>query len=174
MTSPQYRETRLQELRPFVSQARQMQGWSFAYEPAALGPPMPWDYEARARALAREAASVLDMGTGGGEVFERILNGFRGRAVATEEWTPNVSVAASRLRPLGADVTHADSRKLPFAVECFELVLDRHEALAPAEVARILRTGGRLLTQQVHPDYHHELRQFFPRMTIFEPHDLTY
>jgi SAM-dependent methyltransferase len=171
MTSIASREARLRELHPFVDEARQMQGWTFAHEPLPLGPPLPWDYEGRAQQLVHDAASLFDMGTGGGEVLERILDGFQGQAVATEEWTPNAPVAASRLRPLGVDVVQADSRKLPFAAESFDLALDRHEALLPAEAARILRPGARLLTQQVHPDYHHELRKFFPRMTVFEPHE---
>jgi SAM-dependent methyltransferase len=168
------RDKRLTELRPFVAQAGQMQGWTFAYEPIPLGTPLPWDYEARAGELARRAASVADLGTGGGEVFERILAGHTGLAAATEAWAPNVPVAARRLRPMGVEVVHALNLALPFAAASFDLVLDRHEELSPAHVARVLRPGGRLLTQQVHPDYYQELRQFFPRMTIFEPHDFTY
>jgi len=174
MTSADLRQARLRELRPFVAAARQIQGWTFAYQPVALDAPEPWDYEARARALARGAANVLDLGTGGGEVYERILAGGQGRGVATEAWAPNVTVAARRLSPQGVPVVHALSLALPFSAEAFELVLDRHEELSPAEVARVLRPGGRALTQQVHPDYHAELRGFFPRMTVFEPHEVTY
>jgi SAM-dependent methyltransferase len=168
------RAARLRELRPYVTQARQMQGWTFAYEPVPVRSPVPWDYISRARELAVGSERVLDLGTGGGEVFERILVGFSGRVVAGESWAPNVAVAARRLRPLGIELVHMSSLALPFAATSFDLVLDRHEALMPAEVGRVFRPGGRVLTQQVHPDYHHELREFFPRMTVFEPHDVTY
>ena len=168
------RAQRLRELRPFVARARQMQGWTLAYQPAALGPPMPWDYVAWAQELAARASRVLDLGTGGGEVFESILAGFGGRAVATESWAPNARVAGGRLRTLGIAVAQADSLALPFGADTFDLVLDRHEALSPAEVARVLRPGGRVLTQQVGSDYHHELREMFPRMTVFEQHEVTY
>lgn len=174
MTSPAARQARLRELRPFAAAARQMQGWTFAYEPAALDAPEPWDYVARARELAGGASQVVDLGTGGGEVFARILAGSQCRAVATEGWAPNAAVAARRLGPMGVPVVHVSNLALPFAAERFDLVLDRHEELAPAEVARVLRPGGRALTQQVHPDYHAELRAFFPRMTVFERHDVTY
>ena len=170
------REDRLRELRSFVREAQQLRGWTFAYEPVALDAPFPWDYVARARALAASAGRVLDMGTGGGEVFAEILTD-RADAVfatATEAWPPNVPVAARRLRPLGVAVAHSFSLHLPFEAASFDLVLNRHEELAPAEVARVLRPGGRVLTQQVHPDYHAELRAFFPRMTVFEPHHQTY
>jgi SAM-dependent methyltransferase len=161
------RTLRLEELQPFVDEARRMQGWTFAYLPVPLGPPPPWDYAARARELLARAQRVLDMGTGGGEVFLELLAGFAGQAVATEGWRPNVPVAARRLATAGARVVQADSLRLPFAGERFDLVLNRHEELAPADVARVLRPGGRVLTQQIHPDYHGELRGYFPRMTVY-------
>ncbi len=150
-----------------------MQGWAFEFAPMPLGAPPPWDYLARGRELAAQASHVLDLGTGGGEMLADILGSFAGLALATEEWQPNVAVAARRLHGVAA-VLHASSLAVPLAAGCIDLVLDRHEALDPAEVARVLRPGGRVLTQQVHPDYHAELRAFFPRLTRFEPHDVTY
>jgi SAM-dependent methyltransferase len=151
-----------------------MEGWSFAYTPQLIGPPPPWDYAARARELAAGAEVVVDLGTGGGEVLSEILDGYEGRAVACESWRPNVRVAANQLRPLGVAVVHADSLWMPLASSAADLVLSRHEELSPAEAARVLRRGGTLLTQQIHPDWHEELRAFFPRMTVFEPHHVTY
>ena len=174
MTSTAVRDDRLRELRPFADAARRMQGWTFAYEPVGLDAPEPWNYEARARQLAASARHVVDLGTGGGEVYAQILAGYPCRAVATEGWAPNASVAARHLAPLGVPVVHALNLHLPFTAECFDLVLDRHEELSPTDVARVLRPGGRVLTQQVHPDYHAELRVYFPRMTVFEPHDIVY
>jgi hypothetical protein len=123
----------------------------------------------RARQLMASAASVLDLGTGGGERFGEMLRGFRGRAVATEEWAVNAPLAAGRLRPSGADVLWCSALSLPLVNESFELVLDRHEALEPAEVARVLAPGGTVLTQQVW-NYANELARFFPRRTDFGDH----
>ena len=39
---------------------------------------------------------------------------------------------------------------MPFADSEFDLILDRHSAFNPHEVARILAPGGTFLTQQVH------------------------
>lgn len=164
----------LRALRPYQIAAQHMQGWAFEYEPAPLGPPPPWDYAARAEQLLAGAAAVLDMGTGGAEFFAARLTGYTGLAVATEAWPPNVAVAARRLRPLGGHVLAADSLRLPFAGARFDLVLNRHEELSPAEVARVLRPGGTVLSQQVHADEHAELRLYFPRMTVYEPHHETY
>lgn len=164
----------LTALRPYAAAARRMLGWSFEYEPAPLGPPPPWDYAARAEHLLAGAAAVLDLGTGGGEFFAARLAGFTGLAVASEAWAPNVRVAAQRLRPLRAAVIHSSSLRLPLAASSLDLVLSRHEELSPAEVARVLRPGGSVLSQQVHPDEHAELRAYFPRMTVYEPHHETY
>ncbi len=157
-------------LRPYVERAKRLKGFQLEVEPIPLGPPLPWHYEGRARALLAGARSVLDIGTGGGEVFSQILKAYEVFAVATEPWLPNVPVAAQRLKALGAHVVHANSLVLPFALGTFDLVLNRHEELDPEEVARVLAPAGHLLTQQVHPDNWKELRVFFPRMTDCGPH----
>lgn len=158
------------ELQPYVERANRLTGFRLEIEPVRLGPPLPWNYETRARELLIGTQSVLDIGTGGGEVFSRILKGSKVSATATEPWLPNVSVAARQLRPFGARVVHANSLALPFASQAFDLVLDRHEELDPAEIARVLAPGGRVLTQQVRPGNWRELRAFFPRMTDFGQH----
>ena len=163
------RQDRLAKLQPYVEKARGMQGWTFDVQAVPLGPELPWDYEARARQLVAGTGSVLDMGTGGGERFAEICQGYTRMATATESWGPNVPVAMARLAPLGIVVVRASSLHLPFADGAFDLVLDRHEELGPAEVARVLVPGGHVLTQQVYGNWP-ELKTFFPRMTDFGPH----
>lgn len=155
-------------LRPSVERARHFSGWQLKrYAPRDLGPREPWKYEARAAELLETAASVVDMGTGGGEVFGDLCTSFRGRAVATEPWETNAPVAAVRLRPLGIAVVRCHSLRLPVRDRSFELVLNRHEELDPREVARVLTPRGTLLTQQVGRAWWRELRDFFPRMQDF-------
>ncbi len=159
------RGERLAELRPYAERGRRMRGWSFDVKMAYLGPPTPWDYDERAAGLLRDAGTVVDMGTGGGERFSRLCEGYRGAAVATEGWAPNVPVAAERLAPLGIQVVHASGSRLPLADASVDLVLNRHEDLEPADVARALRTGGRVLTQQIGRNHWRELGEFFSRAT---------
>lgn len=155
-------------LRSYVERARQFSGWDLkGVAPTPLAGAETWSYEDRARQLLRGASSVLDMGTGGGEVFGELCASYRGTAVATEPWPANASVAAGRLRPRGIGVVLANSLRLPFRSETFELVLNRHEELDPAEVARVLARGGTVLTQQVGARWWQELRPFFPRMRDF-------
>lgn len=105
------------------------------------------------------------MGTGGGEWLAGLC--YRPpRTVATESWPPNVGVAKARLNPLGISVTrvepapdnvehasHETRGRLPFPAESFTLVSNRHESFVASEVARVLRTGGTFVTQQVGGDY---------------------
>ena len=171
MSAGERRTETLAALEPYIERARTFSGWSHdGLAVHHLDPGPPWDYEALARDASSAAASVLDLGTGGGEVLSRIIAGSGARCVATEEWVVNAPVARDRLYPLGVDVVRCDSLRLPLRAASFDLVLDRHEALDPPEVARVLRAGGQVITQQVGPDNWPELRTFFPRKTHFGDH----
>ena len=161
MTAETLEEAR-ERLRPYVERARGFSGWSGLPAFHSLGVGITWDYIARARELVSSAARVLDMGTGGGERFGEIIEGFAGRAVATEEWEVNAPIAAAHLRRWGADTLRAQSVSLPFAAGSFDLVLNRHEDLDPAGVASVLTPGGTVLTQQAWMIWK-ELNAFLPR-----------
>ncbi len=163
----------LERLRPHIDRVRNFAGWDLGFvNKRSVDSPPPWDYEARARELAATASRVLDIGTGGGEVYARIATGLPGRFHACEEWVVNAHFAPERLRPLGIDVVHCQTgeRRLPYRNAAFDLVLARHEAIDPLEVDRILAPGGACLTQQVVPDVWPELREFFPRAAVFPDH----
>jgi SAM-dependent methyltransferase len=115
------------------------------------------------RTIIATSELTLDIDTGGGEFLERVAPA-RGTVVATEGHPPNVQVAARRLAPLGITVVHAasapdnvdqsessvmsDGSMLPFRDDTFVAVIDRHSSYWPEEVHRVLRPGGRFLTQQ--------------------------
>ena len=141
-----------------------------------LGEPLPWDYESLARKALTNSATAVDLGTGGGEVLLRVAGGTNARVIATEQWGPNARLAHGRLRARGIPLIwcEAEGRRMPFRDATFDLVLDRHEALDPVEVDRVLSAGGTLLTQQVTSRTWPELRRFFPRATAFANHDDEY
>ena len=149
-------------LRPYVERARGFTGWNSPVQFRPIGASHPWDYLKRASTLIAASASAVDIGTGGGERFGEICGGFEGFAVATEEWHVNLPVAAARLQPLGIEVVRCRDSLLCFADESFDLVLNRHSELDPSDVARCLRSGGTVLTQQVFHHWH-ELGRFIPR-----------
>ena len=112
----------------------------------------PWSYLDRAAELMGRSSSVLDMDTGGGEKLLSLRNHWPARVVATEDYPPNLELASERLSVHGATVVRAavsDTAAMPFDDGEFDLVLNRHAAFNPLEVARILPGGGSFLTQQV-------------------------
>jgi len=142
----------------YIEQARNasFSGWdfSFMYSTGRMREtPLKWNYYNLLLPWLLTANTMLDMGTGGGEV----LSGLRPlppNTYATEQYLPNVSVARERLEPLGVTViqineVYQDNEVLPFANEIFDLIINRHESYHPPELMRILKPGGMFITQQV-------------------------
>jgi SAM-dependent methyltransferase len=171
------REQPLADLLAAEHAAREFTGWDLStIGMHELGGPLPWDYEAEARELLLDARRAVDLGTGGGEVLLRIARDCSTQVIATEQWGPNARLADSRLRARGIPLVwcEAESARMPFADAAFDLVLDRHEALEPTEVARILAPGGTVLTQQVTSRTMPELGRYIARANNFPDHDATY
>jgi len=133
-------------------------GWDFSYITQTgrmVEAPLKWNYYNVVLPWLSKARTMLDMGTGGGE----ILSGFQPlppKTYATEQYHPNVAVARKRLEPLGVRVIEIKEEKdppfnanLPFDGEFFDLIINRHEAYYPPELMRILKPGGAFITQQV-------------------------
>jgi SAM-dependent methyltransferase len=142
--------------------AAPFEGWDFSYLKGRFveGEP-PWDYRALAKAAVAKAANVVDLATGGGEVFASFAP-FPGRASAVEGYEPNLPVARRRLEPLGVSVFYGSrSKGLPLEDGSFDLVLNRHGGFKPADVRRILKPGGTFLTQQVGGDNLEDLAAVF-------------
>jgi len=130
-------------------------GWDFSYiKNRIIEESPPWSYVELAKTLIKESTSMLDMGTGGGELMESLAP-LPEKSVATERYFPNILVARDRLDPLGVKVVDISNFKeptmstLPFQDAEFDLIINRHEAFNEKEVYRILKPGGIFLTQQV-------------------------
>ncbi len=111
------------------------------------------------------ANAVLDVQTGGGEVFGEVLSQVArlpSRSAATEQWPPNVEIAARNLASFGVWVVEAaEDGALPFVDETFDLVVSRHPVVTIwDEVARVLAPGGSYLSQQVGTGSNGELIDF--------------
>jgi SAM-dependent methyltransferase len=112
----------------------------------------PWSYDDLAREALRASRTAVDLGTGGGEWLLGLRDAWPEEMHATEGWQPNVPVARAALAPYGVEVRPYDGEAgdpLPHDDASLDLVLARHEAYGEDEVRRVLRPGGRLLTQQV-------------------------
>jgi len=155
-----------------AEEREQPQGWSFAdLEGRMRTDQTPWDFEAECVEALMGATRALDMGTGGGETLLALRAAVLGRGAdfpettATEGWPPNVAVARAALAPADIEVVEfgqpdddAQPVRMPFSDAAFDLVLNRHEAYHPSEVARVLAPGGTFLTQQVGGDELGELQ----------------
>lgn len=154
------------ELKSFEAAARRMQGWQFEYLPEVINGDVPWHYESLASGLVQQARTVVDLGTGGGEAFSKVIGAAHCEAYATEQWGPNAPVAASHLAG-SAPVVRCSSIQLPFPSHFFDVVLARHEAIDPLEIARVLKAGGCFLSQQVINDFMFELGDYFSDTVVF-------
>lgn len=149
------------------AEAAPINGWDFSWlEGRAWEERPPWGYAPMLTARIATADAVLDIQTGGGEVFAEVLQRASARPrtlAATESWPPNVEEARRRLAPLAVTVVEvADEAPLPFAAESFDLVVSRHPVRTGwDEVARVIRPGGTYLSQQVGPGTNRKLTEFF-------------
>ncbi len=127
-------------------------GWDFSYiADREAQAPLRWSYVSEALLRVRKSKAVLDMDTGGGEVFSYFAP-FPLVAFATEAHPPNIPIARKRLEPLGVGVIpleEEEPRQLPFEAEKFDLVFNRHGYYWEPELYRILQPGGCFITQQV-------------------------
>ncbi|MGK5679134.1 class I SAM-dependent methyltransferase [Actinoplanes sp. URMC 104] len=122
--------------------------WEFAWlDGRDVGSEPSWSYPGLARALLRRASSLLDLDTGNGELLAELAP-LPPHTVAVESWARNTPVARDRLAPLGVPVL----TELPGGEDEFDVVLSRHGRLPAADLVRLLRRDGVLLTQQVGSD----------------------
>ncbi len=120
-------------------------GWEFAWlDGRDVGSEPSWSYPAIARTLLRRAGSLLDLDTGNGELLAELAP-LPHHTVAVESWARNTPVARDRLASLAVPVL----TELPGGEDEFDVVLSRHGRLPAADIVRLLRRGGHVLTQQV-------------------------
>lgn len=142
-----------------------LEGWDFSwFAGRATEERPPWGYAGLVARRVARASAVLDVETGGGEVFAWALehaSAVPPRLAATELWPPNVEIARRRLAPFGVEVVVGGDDPLPFASASFDLVISRHPVRTDWEdVARVLRPGGTVLSQQIGPGSNRELTDF--------------
>lgn len=155
--------------------AQEFVGWDFSWLNGRIRESaLPWDYCAAVRERIKTAHALLDIGTGGGEVLSSLAP-LPPHTWATECYPPNAVVARARLGPLGARVVAVDedSPILPFGPAGLDLVINRHANFTAREVHRVLRPGGRFLTQQVGGENCMDLNRFFQETPYFIYADTT-
>jgi SAM-dependent methyltransferase len=132
------------------AEAQQMSGWDWSFvEGRYIEAAPPWNYREHVRAYLLSTHSLLDMGTGGGELLASMAP-LPNDTWATEGYPPNLPIARARLAPFGVTVVPMiEGDILPLPDASFDLVINRHESFDAREVHRVLRPGGTFITQQV-------------------------
>jgi SAM-dependent methyltransferase len=125
-------------------------GWDFSWlDRRLIEEDPPWDYPKLVQEAMADVESLLDLGTGGGELLASLVP-LPANTHATESYPPNQSIARERLSPLGVRLHETiEDDPLPFPDDQFDLVISRHESYDPQEVFRVLKQGGQFITQQV-------------------------
>jgi len=132
------------------AQAAVFSGWDFKWlSGRMIQEDPPWDYPALVKSHFTNVHSLLDMGTGGGELLSTLVP-LPIDTHATESYPPNLEMAKKRLSPLSVTVhSFEQDETLSFKDAYFDLVINRHESFNIDEVIRILKPGGYFITQQV-------------------------
>ncbi len=143
------------------------EGWDFSYLKSRYKLANPsWNYKTLAKRLIKKSCSVLDIATGGGEVFSEILSIYKPqKIIAIEGYKPNITVARKNLKKFKATVIYAnETKKFHFKDSEFDLILNRHGGLnkkSIKELYRILSPKGIFLTQQVDGNSLKDLEKVF-------------
>lgn len=123
-----------------------------AFDLSALGARMeeenaPWDFQAALRGYLSPEDRLLEIGAGNGD-FTLALGHSPTQTAVIENF--DTALCEERLAPLGIRVEQmTEDEALPFDDETFDLVFCRNEAFDVREIGRVLRRGGRFVTEQI-------------------------
>ncbi len=144
-------------------------GWDFSRQRTSRAP-IPFDYMEIVRSHLFNDAAVLDVGTGGGEKFLSLAGEF-GQGTGIDVAPEMIRVAEENR--VAADILNVEFRLIKhslngIASESFDLVICRHAPIPFAEAGRMLKSGGKLISQQVGHRNLIALQEAFDE----DPHDL--
>ena len=161
-----------------------MRGWEYDYGGRIRLEPPPWDFPGRMLERCRAAASLLDMGTGGGEWLSRLP--YRPPlTVATEGWAPNLEIARGAWSPWASAWSRWRARRTTIARAGRAMAAGRcRSPMAPSTWSATAtspichrRSGGcwrpaAVFTQQVAGDFNREFYALLgePAPTPEAPH----
>jgi SAM-dependent methyltransferase len=140
----------LDELKQIVEANGRLEGWDFARLRVGRDP-VPWEYVEVVRKYLKPTDRVLDIGTGGGEIFFSLAACF-GKGVGIDQDPEMVATARKNLAARSIDnisVLQMEASELQFDADEFEVVLLRHLRVYVSEIVRVLRPGGYFITQTV-------------------------
>lgn len=134
-------------------------GWDFSHLAGRYTEEtdLPWDYQDIILDDLTPDMKLLDVDTGGGEFLLSLHHPYANTSAA-ESYPPNVQLCRETLLPLGIDFHAGDGRDaLPFADASFDRIINRHGDFNVQDIRRMLKDGGRFITEQVGAENDREL-----------------
>lgn len=138
------------ELSQITDSVGTLNGWDFSRVRAGRDPTL-WDYVDVVRQYLKPTDHVLDIGTGGGEIFLSLAS-FFGVGVGVDQNPAMIATAQHNLSTLALDnisFRRMEGSDLQFEADEFDVVLLRHLRVYVSEIVRVLRPGGYFITQLV-------------------------
>ncbi|MEM7125547.1 MAG: class I SAM-dependent methyltransferase [Chloroflexota bacterium] len=138
------------ELKQIAERVGKLDGWDFSHIRAGRDPVL-WDYVEVVRQYLKPTDRVLDIGTGGGEIFLSLADSFA-EGVAVDQNPKMIETAQRNLseQSIGnVTLIQMEASDLHFHDASFDIVLTRHLRVYPEQIIRVLRSGGYFITQMV-------------------------
>lgn len=138
------------DLKQIAEAVGKLEGWDFSRVRSERAP-VPWNYVDVVRQYLKPTDRVLDIGTGGGEIFFSLAPYF-GEGIGIDHNPAMIEIAHCNQSNLSIDnvtLMRMDGDALRFNAEAFDVVLLRHLRVYVSEVVRVLRPGGYFITQMV-------------------------
>jgi len=138
------------ELKKIYDSVGVREGWDFSRMKREKEE-LPWDFKEVILRYLEPTDKILDIGTGGGEFFIELASHYS-EGVGIDSDPKMIKTANENLpEDLKKKITflRMDAKKLDFAKETFDIVINRHAPIYPEEISRVLKKGGYFITQQV-------------------------
>ena len=139
-----------EEIKQIVEKNGQLRGWDFNPVRAERAPVL-WEYADVVRQYLKPTDHVLDIGTGGGEIFGGFSAEFQ-TGIGIDENPKMIETAQQNLAAANIQnitLERMNGSNLRFEADSFDVVLLRHLRVYVDEVLRVLRPGGYFITQLV-------------------------
>lgn len=140
----------IDEIKDLAARTATWSGWDLLLSKSRRAD-APWEFRAVVRGLLTGKESVLDMGCGYGKDLAAVADRFtRGIGVdISKERIADARLSLPIRLRMRVHFTRASAHSVPAPDGGFHVVINRHSALFPEEVDRVLAPGGVFVTQQV-------------------------
>lgn len=140
----------LEELKQIAEKVGKLDGWDFSRMRTGRDPVL-WHYPDVVRQYLKPTDRVLDIGTGGGEIFLSLASSFDD-GVGVDQNPQMIETAQRNLVEQSIEnvsLMQMEASELRFNGDEFDVVLTRHLRVFPEQIVRVLKPGGYFITQMV-------------------------